>query len=722
MRRARPSAAAALWLLAAVLLVASRLLVVPGQPWEQDEALFGAAAFDTDLAARRPHPPGFPLWVAAATLGRWVLGDPVLALQLLSALASLLTLPLLARLWGSALGDDRLGGAAALLYAFAPAVLFHAPRAFTDTPAVCLAAAAAAAFTRPGRRALVAGTAALAGALLVRPVLAPPLLVLALAAVALRRDPRRDLALALALLAGLVAAGFLPLVVDTGGPLPFARAVLDHGSGHAGALHIPPWRFADLGPVKGMGGTAPAVAVLLLALFWWVAEARVAPSRAGWWLALTLTTAGWLLLAHNRTYPRYSLPLLALLAGPAVGGVARLLRSQRLAVGAAALAAAAGAVWTWPALREQATQPFPPLAALTAAWTDDDPGFVVVDGGLSPFADLHVLASTAPTPVVWRPLLAEGRVPLDRLQGRWTYVWAEGTPSAFIPGPGSPRREVRCASPRLRALSQGRYLTCWTSSRGGIVLAPSEPRRRRGGGLDLDDGLTLLLQPSPTGSFFGALVEVTAGSVELELEGGKGGPRTGRLEPGRHPVHVPLEARGDPAGIRPTLVSLRQLSGEGRASVERVWVDPADGRWTPAVLTPSEQAAGLDGLVEGGGLHNVERFGDRQGRWCGPHAWLSLPAGSGRLVVELFAPRPEPARVRLRCSEVGFATELQVGHRWLDVPIPVRPPLGRLLLEVEVDNPFVPAEVIPGSGDRRQLGVVVGSIRFLPSTPRRDRP
>jgi len=714
--RSRLSASAALWLLAAVVLVASRLLLVPGEPWEQDEALFGAAAFDTDLASRRPHPPGFPLWVAAGAAGRIILGDPVLALQLLSAFASLLTVALLARLWGSALGDGRLGGAAALLYGFAPAVAFHAPRAFTDTPAVCLAAAAAAAWTHPGRRPLLLGTTALAGALLVRPVLAPPLLLLGLAAVALRRDSGRDLALALALLAALLAAGFLPLVLDTGGPAPFARAVLEHGSDHAGALHIAPWRFADLGPVTALGGPVPAVAVLLLAFGWWVAETRLAPRRAGWWLALTLTTAAWLLLAHNRTYPRYSLPLLALLAGPAVGGVARLTRAPRLAVAATALAATAALAWTWPALRAQATLPFPPLAALTAAWTGDAPGFVVVDGGLSPFADLHVLARSAPTPVVWRPLLAEGRVPLDNLPGRWAYVWAEGTPSAFIPGPGSPRGEVRCASPRLRVLSQGRYLTCWTATRGGIVLAP--PASAVGRGLRLDEGVRLLLQPSPPGSFFGASVEVTAGPVELELQGGSGGPRTGRLEPGRHPVHVPLERRDDPAGNRPTPVTLRQCGGDGRAVLERVWVDPADGRWTPAVLTAPDQARDRDGLVEGGGLFGVERFGDRQGRWCGPRAWLSVPAGPGRLVVELLAPRPEPARVRLACSEVGFVAEVEVRDHWQDIDIPVDPPLGRVVLHVEVENPFVPAEVIPGSGDHRPLGVVVGSIRFEPANPR----
>jgi hypothetical protein len=41
-----------------------------------------------------------------------------------------------------------------------------------------------------------------------------------------------------------------------------------------------------------------------------------------------------------------------------------------------------------------------------------------------------------------------------------------------------------------------------------------------------------------------------------------------------------------------------------------------------------------------------------------------------------------------------------------------------VVLRFEVENPFTPAEVIPGSGDRRRLGVVVGSIRFEPSAPR----
>jgi hypothetical protein len=503
------------WLLAVCLLAVapSRLLFIPGIPWEQDEALFAAAAFDTDLEQRRPHPPGFPLWVAVAKTSLAVLGDPVVGLQLVSAVASILLIPLLARLWSAWLGPP-LGFGAALLFAFLPGVLFHSPRAFTTTPALTLICLSAVIWLEPGRRRLLLGSVALAAALLVRPLLAPPAAVLWLAAMLLRRERWRSAVGSAVATALLILAGFLPLVLDTGGFGPFLAAIRAHGLEQWSALPTAVWTVADLGIVRSLGGLTPFLAGLALATIGAVAMARRNLRLAAAWVAVLAASAAWILGAHNPILPRYSLPLLALLCGPTVAGVAVVLRSDLRAAAAAGVAALLMAGWTLPALRSQATESFPPLAALTAAQERPSVETVIVDGGLSPFADLLVLANRSARPMFWRPLLAEGRIPLDRLRGRWAHVRASGTEHALIPGPPTGTIEFACASPRLHLLSQRRYLQAWVTERGGLVLDPTAPALRGDGAAAVDPRLEVLLQPVSSGDWLGAVIEIDGSAAD----------------------------------------------------------------------------------------------------------------------------------------------------------------------------------------------------------------
>ena len=50
--------------------------------------LFAAGVLDFDVTRHRPHPPGFPGWIAIGKLLLPLAGDPVLALQIASSLAS----------------------------------------------------------------------------------------------------------------------------------------------------------------------------------------------------------------------------------------------------------------------------------------------------------------------------------------------------------------------------------------------------------------------------------------------------------------------------------------------------------------------------------------------------------------------------------------------------------------------------------------------------------
>ncbi len=698
------------WLALVLLavLLASRLLLVPGQPWEQDEALFSAAALDTDVVNHRPHPPGFPLWVGVGKLGEVLLGDPVRALQLASALASVATVALLGHLVAGMLGW-RLGWAAALLYAFTPGVWFHAPRAFSTTPAVAAAVVAAAIWRRPGKRAWLGGCVLLGAAVLLRPPLAPPLVMLGAAAAHLRHERARAWLAGAATAAAVIVAGFVPLVVDCGGVGPFLGALAEHGSAHGGALHLASWQPARLGLVIAAGGLLPAVAAAVLAGIGLLTVARRRPRVAAWAVALLFATTVWLLVAHNRTYPRYTLPVLAIAVGPVAAGLARLTGSTTRAAAIAAAAALAGAWWTVPAMTAQATTNFPPLRAMAAAQATPGARAVVVEGLVSPFGDLLNLAQRRDRPYLSLPLIAQKRIPMDDLGGPWVVVGAAGAPAHLVPAPGGPIVRFANGEPRLAALAQDRYLSAWTAARGGILLnaaSGAEP-----GPVAFNEPIELLLQPSPAGSWLGLVVEALDGPVALELRLGGAKVAAATLAPGRHRYELPLPALHGRSG-NPTPPTRAELvpAGPGRVRLVRIWVDDPTGRVTPAHFPVIDFDGGDDSLADGGGLWAPEEglgLPPRPARWTGPTAWLSLPAGRGRLVLTLCAPRRSPAKVTVAVEPGGRIGTFSVGPHWQEVGIPIPQPTARVTVRLTTSNPLV-----PGGSDQRTLGVAVGEVSF----------
>src|SRR5262245_46197595 len=60
------------WGIAAATLATavSRVLALARTPWDWDELLFMLALDHYDVAAHRPHPPGFPLYIFAAKVVR----------------------------------------------------------------------------------------------------------------------------------------------------------------------------------------------------------------------------------------------------------------------------------------------------------------------------------------------------------------------------------------------------------------------------------------------------------------------------------------------------------------------------------------------------------------------------------------------------------------------------------------------------------------------------
>ena len=65
----------------AIVCGASRFLALSRSLWEWDEALFCLAMRDYDVASHHPHPPGFPIYIAAAKLLRVFTNSDFHALQ-----------------------------------------------------------------------------------------------------------------------------------------------------------------------------------------------------------------------------------------------------------------------------------------------------------------------------------------------------------------------------------------------------------------------------------------------------------------------------------------------------------------------------------------------------------------------------------------------------------------------------------------------------------------
>src|SRR5664280_1015084 len=251
-------------------LAASRLLLLPAGPWEQDEALMACGVLDFDPSRHMPLPPGFPLWIAIGkTVRKLGIADPLLALQVASALLSVVGIWALVGLWEGVAGR-RVALAGAALAAFLPGVWFHAGRAFSGTPSAALAVIGFALWLRGGRAGVVPGVIAMTCAALVRPPLAPIFVLTVLLAAWWARRDARLVAAGAAAGAAVLAAVMVPAALAAGG----WGMLLDVSEVHAGeiiaTLGTESWALESIGFVRGLG--TPAFAALFLAL-----------AAVGWW-------------------------------------------------------------------------------------------------------------------------------------------------------------------------------------------------------------------------------------------------------------------------------------------------------------------------------------------------------------------------------------------------------------------------------------------------------
>src|ERR1700753_1915959 len=77
----------------ALVCAASRFAALARSIWDWDEALFCLAMRGYDVGQHRPHPPGFPLYIALGKLVRLVATSDFRALQAINIVAGMLLFP-----------------------------------------------------------------------------------------------------------------------------------------------------------------------------------------------------------------------------------------------------------------------------------------------------------------------------------------------------------------------------------------------------------------------------------------------------------------------------------------------------------------------------------------------------------------------------------------------------------------------------------------------------
>jgi hypothetical protein len=590
---------ALLTVVTAALLVGSRFVLIANGPWEWDEAIFARGILHFELAAHFPHPPGFPGWLAIGYFLTPLTGDPLLALQLASATASVAALWLLSAL-GRKVAPPVLAVAAALVVLAAPGPWLHSVRGFSTTAAsvFVLSAAVVAVDGLEGRRA-AAFSLLMTVAFLIRPNLLPVLAVLWIA-VAWGVRPWRRLFPGILSGSVLIALAVVFMVRAEGGWCAFVAPIVAHARRHFSRLVENTGGYSDLGLVTGLGGGLPATAIFLAAAFGVVMWGRRAGRRAALvWAVVVGVAVAQLVWMQNRTYGRYAVGVQMALA-PLIAGAAA---TAPPPVGLVGLIGLAG--WlahdSLPLVTEQHSSELPAWSAVQAARDDALLGdrTVVVESELHPFASYlwhlnerrgvlnpkWVLSSWDPEPWegvdgAWLVATVHRHLYLDSLYGRERH-WG-GVSEGLLP------------------LTQGRFLEAWVIEDPPLPLAgwwPAEftadGRRFMWGGADArmqlpplagTTELAVALRPAPGPE---PLV-VEYGGVEVAVVDGAGGEQLLWLGMPSAPASAALlrfgRSRAYPPGPedqRPLAVQLYEIRARASGGV---W--SREGQRSPGVVLP----------------------------------------------------------------------------------------------------------------------------------------
>jgi hypothetical protein len=364
------------WIVAAVC-AATRFLAMARSLWDWDEALFCLGMRAYDVTSHHPHPPGFPVYIAAGKVVRLFLHDNFRSLQAINLAAGVLLFPvvfLLARELRLSATTATIAGA---LCAFFPNVWFFGGGAFSDVPSIVLVVFAVALLLRGYRD----GNAYLAGALLLALAagIRPQNFLIGLAPGAIAtwyraRRSWRDVVFAALLGAAAVGVAFGGAIAATGSYARYAEAIRVHGEyisrvdSFRSPGRPPLWRLVDRFFIKQY--QSPALSIIT-SLFVIVSIGSAIRRRDPRMLLNALAfgpfaIAAWLML-DRYSVSRFSIgyaPMFAIFAADGISRVARGREGLEAAIGAAL--AGAFALWTLPALTSVRRDVSPPVLAVEA--------------------------------------------------------------------------------------------------------------------------------------------------------------------------------------------------------------------------------------------------------------------------------------------------------------------------------------------------------------------
>jgi len=723
---ANPRLDLVLSLLTVALLAVSRFALLASGPWEWDETIFARGMLHFELAAHFPQPPGFPGLLALGHLLLPLAETPYRALQLISALASVLALWPLAVL-GRRVARPAVATSAALLVLFLPGPWLYSVRGFSSTAAVALALWAASLLVGglDGRRA-TAFTLLLTASFLVRPILLPTVALLWLVGVESIR-PRRRLLPGVAVGLAAIVIAVLVMVRLEGGWAAFVEPFVRHGDFHVARLHRNTRVLAEIGLIKGVGGFIAAAVLSAMSMIglvvWW---RRVGARAATSWIVILGLTATQLIMLQNRSYARYAVGV-QMATAPLLAGAGSLVAPPVAVIGLLGMTAyAAGS--SLPLLREQHEETFGAWqATVDASRRAGDRGWAAV---VEP--EVHVFSSYQ-----WTVLEAAGEpappmVLSPRAPEPWTGIdrpWLVATVHPHLYWTSLTRSQTVYdgVSEQLRPLTQDRFLSA------ALIDNPPLPVGSWWTHEYLDDGrpfmwagpeAELWLPPVPEGTLVGLELRPAPGESPLMVEIGHGG---GSFEiDGRAETTRIWTRTGDAAITEPLIVRLDRAEGfppgggDERplsAQLLDVVVRPPGSAWGGSAATESERGS-LRLELDGG--YGGESFGDLgRGVWLGPTARLRIVVEEeGLLLLRLAAPRPTPAKPRIVLGGEVISGPLAIEQREVIAEIRIEPDaVGAGFVEFDVlSDPYRPS-AHGGRVDDRVLGVVLLGVEFQPENP-----
>ncbi|MBV8518410.1 MAG: hypothetical protein JO197_13520 [Acidobacteria bacterium] len=389
-------------LLAVFLVVTlTRFLSRARAPLDWDESIFATAVRSYDVVLHHPHPPGYPLFIAAAKLVHLVVRPEFRALQTVVTLAAILLFPAAFTLARELRFRFAPSLAAATLLAFLPSVWYYGGTALSDIPALALILCASSLLLRGARdpRAFIAGMLVCGLAAAIRPHL---VLVAAVPALLALRNLRvRQLAAGVAafvVVVGLAYGGAALSSSSVRGFLVATRNIETRVTATDSYRNPARPSLRTLAPHFFLtpfgGGISSRILLILGALA--LLDALLRRRAAVLVLLLMfvpIAVFSWLMLDAT-ALTRYALayaPLYAFLAAHALAVLGDLTRNDAIVVAATLVLTILLARWTAPALRTARTQLSPPAAAMQWVRTHVPRGRTVyVDNSLEQHAT-HLL-------------------------------------------------------------------------------------------------------------------------------------------------------------------------------------------------------------------------------------------------------------------------------------------------------------------------------------------